>query len=372
MADLNNLLDEMEVNDDDGVGDNLSNNNHSGDVIQNDDGDGDVQGQIRDNDDANRDHGEADDPLPSRRPVIPSALAMAAQQQQQKQKRRFQEDGLRIPRSGPYNQDDDDDDDEFPSNEGFDDDDNQNQQEGERIPDQDYEQLKHLWISELTSPELMPHDSETVALHVEVLAGQEESVDDLWGMSRVHHGDGGRGNGRTGDGPTGEMASLMAQILKMDLDRTRFMLVDLARSRMAKIENHALFNRELVDRMTDEEVNYLKQYGELLERHHRRTVLNHLPKEAYRKLDEPEMIDSPDLEQFVFCRVLETVQIDVRRQTNGNEKLGLLGDEEEGEEDQYGDEDLDGVQEHEPGSCLIVMYKVVRNLVLEGKIELML
>lgn len=262
MADLNNLLDEMEVNDDDGVDDNVSNDNHSGDGTQNDDGDGDVQGQIRDNDDnddANRDHGEVDDPLPSRRPVIPSALAMAAQrqhqqQQKQKQKRRFQDDGLRIPRSDPYHRDDDDED-EFPSNDGFDDDDDQNQQEGERIPDQDYEQLKQIWISELTSPELMPHDSETVALHVEVLAGQEESVEDLWRMSRVHHGEEGGGNGRTGGGPTGEMASLMAQILKMDLDRTRFMLVDLARSRMAKIENHALFNRELVDRMTDEEVS---------------------------------------------------------------------------------------------------------------------
>ncbi len=118
-------------------------------------------------------------------------------------------------------------------------------------------------------------------------------------------------------------------------------------------------------------VNYLKNYGELLEKYHRRTVLNHLPKEAYRKLDEPEMIDAPDLEQFVFCRVLETVQIDVRSQTNGNGKLGVLGEEDE-EEERYEDEDLDGIQEHEPGSCLIVMYKVVRDLILEGKIELML
>ena len=47
----------------------------------------------------------------------------------------------------------------------------------------------------------------------------------------------------------------MAQITKMDLDRTRYMLVDLARTRMAKIENHALHNKTLVDRMTEEEVS---------------------------------------------------------------------------------------------------------------------
>jgi hypothetical protein len=38
------------------------------------------------------------------------------------------------------------------------------------------------------------------------------------------------------------------------LDRTRFMLVDLARVRMAKIENHALHNKTMTDRMTEEEV----------------------------------------------------------------------------------------------------------------------
>ncbi len=255
MADLNNLLDEMEVDDDDGVDVSLSNNdNDYGDGIQNDDDEGDVRGVARNDDDAHSDNAETDDPLPSRRPDIPSALAIAAQQQQQQQQHRLQEEGLRKPRSGPYD-DDYDNDHQFPSNEDGDDDDNeQNQREGERILDQDYEQLKQLWISELTSPELMPHDSETVALHVEVLAGQEESVEELWGMSRVHRGEG-EGSGGSDGGPTGEMASLMAQILKMDVDRTRFMLVDLARSRMAKIENHALFNRELVDRMTDEEVS---------------------------------------------------------------------------------------------------------------------
>ena len=35
------------------------------------------------------------------------------------------------------------------------------------------------------------------------------------------------------------------------------MLVDLARVRMAKIENHALHNKTLVDRMTEEEVSVL-------------------------------------------------------------------------------------------------------------------
>ena len=70
------------------------------------------------------------------------------------------------------------------------------------------------------------------------------------------------------------------------------------------------------------------------------------------------MIDSPNLESFVFCRVLEPIQIDVSGDTNR---------EEEGEDDL-----IDTIQEHGAGSCLIVMYKSVRKFVLEGKVELLM
>mmetsp|Transcript_14774 Transcript_14774/g.32105 ORF Transcript_14774/g.32105 Transcript_14774/m.32105 type:complete len:323 (+) Transcript_14774:148-1116(+) len=217
----------------------------------------------------------------------------------------------------------------------------------------DYEQLKALWTSELACPELLPHDAETVVQNVDELEKKEEIIDELLQRSKQQ---------RQSREASGELASLVAQITKMDSDRTRFMLVDLARTRMAKIENHALHNRTLVDRMTEEERSYLRQYGELLEKHYRRTVLNHLPKEAWKKLDEPEMIDSPDLEQFIFCRVIETVQIDVTGEPNAlNEDLA-------NDDDDFGD----NIQEHAAGSFLIVMYKQVRDLVLEGKVELLM
>ena len=110
---------------------------------------------------------------------------------------------------------------------------------------------------------------------------------------------------------------------------------------------------------------YLQQYGELLEKHYRRTVLDHLPKEAWKKLDEPEMIDSPNLEQFVFCRVLdETVSIDVSGETSA-----LNDDLADNDEDDYAG---DNIQDHAGGSYLIVMYKQVKDLVLEGKVELLM
>ena len=143
---------------------------------------------------------------------------------------------------GGYDEEGDDGDDD-------DDEDDDDDDDGDgRNYNPDYETLKALWTSEMACPELLPHDAETVLQIVEELSGKEEVIDELLQRSRR------QGQQNQSREATGELASLMAQITKMDSDRTRFMLVDLARTRMAKIENHALHNRTLVDRMTEEEV----------------------------------------------------------------------------------------------------------------------
>ena len=103
----------------------------------------------------------------------------------------------------------------------------------------------------MACPELLPHDDETVLQIVEELLAKEVIIDELLQQSK-------QPPQLSRKGVSGELASLVAQITKMDLDRTRFMLIDLARTRMAKIENHALHNRTLIDRMTKEEVRVHK------------------------------------------------------------------------------------------------------------------
>jgi len=129
----------------------------------------------------------------------------------------------------------------------LDNDNNEEEDDEDQNINPDYEQLKGLWMSELACPELLPADAETIAQNVEDLAQKEEVIDELLQRSKSQR--------QSRDAASGEVASLVAQITKMDLDRTRFMLVDLARTRMAKIENHALHNRTLIDRMTEEEVS---------------------------------------------------------------------------------------------------------------------
>ena len=142
---------------------------------------------------------------------------------------------------------------------------NEDDEEDDRNYNADYEQLKGLWTSELACPELLPADGETIEQIVDDLTKKEEMVEDLLSRSQFcsqqqqtsksRRGGSAGGDGDSDSKPTGELASLVAQITKMDMDRARFMVVDLARTRMAKIENHALHNRTLVDRMTEEEVS---------------------------------------------------------------------------------------------------------------------
>ena len=96
------------------------------------------------------------------------------------------------------------------------------------------------------------------------------------------------------------------------------------------------------------QVDFLKGYGTLVENHLRRTVLDHISKDALKNLDDPEMIDTPDLEQYVFVKIRETCEFD-------------LGVEEE-----------PNIQQHDAGTTLITRYNVIRELFIQGKVDLIL
>ncbi|CAB9527014.1 GINS protein SLD5 [Seminavis robusta] len=192
-----------------------------------------------------------------------------------------------------------------------------------------YVKLKRLWQQELACPELLPLDEELVEAISDQIERQQAVIDDM------------------GEEP-GDIEALLGSVLKVDCDRAQFMLSDLLRMRLWKIQEHPLHMRDLVDRMSESEFEFLKGYGQLFEGYMRRTVLDHVAKDALKNLDEPEMIDKPDLEQFVFVRVKETSEIDI------------------------GTEDEPSIQQHDPGTTLITRYNLVRELFGQGKVELIL
>ena len=239
--------------------------------------------------------------------------------------------------------------------------DDENAADAAAAEDDDYAALKTLWAQELLCPELLPRDNVTLDSQLELLRNQEDTIEEL--QERVASGD--------ASGSTDPLlASLAAGIYKMESDRVRFLLADLTRTRLAKIENHALHNRDLVDRMSADEVEYLKTYGGLVERHFNRTVLNAMPKEAWRKLNEPDMIDSPDLDAYVFCKVLETVEIDSSTGDKKKKARSSARDDDDSDDDDD-DEMGNSIQEHTAGSFLIARYATIQKHVLEGRIVLL-
>ena len=59
--------------------------------------------------------------------------------------------------------------------------------------------------------------------------------------------------GRTGGDPT--LSNIAANICKMDMDRLSFVISDLMRIRLEKIEKYHLHNRDFLDRMSQREVS---------------------------------------------------------------------------------------------------------------------
>ena len=86
-----------------------------------------------------------------------------------------------------------------------------------------------------------------------------------------------------------------------------------------------------------------------------RTVTNNL-----QQLDAPELIDRPNLDTYVFCNVLDEAGVIV------NNYLGLNLSEE-------AQEDGGARQQHfAKDSHIFVRYRAVRDLVTEGKVELLM
>ena len=110
----------------------------------------------------------------------------------------------------------------------------------QEIPKEDeshyYSRLKKLWQQEVACPELLPLDESMVTEVIEEIQRREDTIAQLSEQS-------------------GDMEALLGSVLKVDSDRAKFMLSDLLRTRLSKIQEHPLHMRDLVDRMSEQEVS---------------------------------------------------------------------------------------------------------------------
>jgi GINS complex subunit 4 len=211
---------------------------------------------------------------------------------------------------------------------------------GGNVEDQDnaleenleYRRLENFWVQERLHPELLNYDEDVVESFKAKIDDHQELIDQL------------EGSGETVD-------ALLASIAQIDVDRTKFVLSDWLSTRLAKIEAHPLYIREKLDHMSDAEIEYLRDYGTLMEHHFRQTVLDHIQQDAFQKLDDDNMIERPTLDEFHFWRVLE--EITLNRLSVGEE------------------EDDEDTMDFQAGSTLCAKFSDMSQYLEEGKVELL-
>ncbi|KAJ1723143.1 GINS complex subunit [Coemansia erecta] len=148
--------------------------------------------------------------------------------------------------------------------------------------------LTRAWMNERNAPEILAYEGAALENSLELVDYQRQKM--------------------------ASAPAFVANILKMDVDRVRFLVRSYLRARLAKIERHArhyVQETRYRERMSQAELEYARGFVELDVGHVRRSFLDQLPPHL-RGLDEVggeglDMVTKPDLDTAVFCRVCRTV-----------------------------------------------------------------
>ncbi|TPX51486.1 hypothetical protein SeMB42_g00793 [Synchytrium endobioticum] len=196
----------------------------------------------------------------------------------------------------------------------------------------DVKALTHAWVNERCSPELLPYESTLMANLLEMLDAQSNNIDSL---------------------RDGKPDNAFLQVLyQQEMERIKFVMRSYLRARLAKIEEHSMHclrEQDYRRRMSPQELAFAERYDEMLQKHYIKSSLDELHP-SLQRLDEAteqsNMVQIPDLDNAVFCRVVQDV---------GDFQIGDRGT----------------TVTMERGNVYIVKYRAIRTLLADKKVELL-
>ncbi len=175
-----------------------------------------------------------------------------------------------------------------------------------------YHTLYQLWSQEKHSPELLPYEDDTIQELRTVL--EEQTVS-------------------TGDA---NLDALLDSIQTIDRQRLKYLLADLLKTRLSKIERYYQFMEKQQGKMSESEVAFWTDYSALVQSHLETTVTSRFSNDDFKAIDA---VQEPDLEQFVTLKTIEAIEVDDRA--------------------------------FDADSVLIARYRKVRDFFLSGQVELL-
>lgn len=122
-----------------------------------------------------------------------------------------------------------------------------------QLSDLAYTKLKHWWIQELHSPEIQPYDDDLLNEIFKSLEEREEYIDAYAGASDYEDNTIATGNAN--------MDAMLASLLRIDSERAKFLVSDILKLRLHKIESHPTHHVQQDDlkrRMSQNEVSTVR------------------------------------------------------------------------------------------------------------------
>lgn len=149
-----------------------------------------------------------------------------------------------------------------------------------------------------------------------------------------------------------DRSSLSVQLKRMELDRVNYLLRHYLRLRLKKVEKfimHIFKDSDAFDLLSDAEQRFATGYSDLIENHFKQSFLSMLPPrlQIIEKDGNVDHATPPVLDEFVFCRVRNTV--------------GRFA---------IGEEAADDALDLTKGDILCVRYKSIRELLNSEDVEL--
>lgn len=174
----------------------------------------------------------------------------------------------------------------------------------------DLQLLTRAWVTERTSPELLPYPSALITRVSDRISAQIARIEDLTSAMD----------------PSSNFALV---VIQTELERIKFLVRSFLRARIAKMDAFPLHYLALAGEQVGEEtegdeegtngesgrnpllsrteLQYLRHHTALLEGHYKASFLGSFPGQL-QKMDDTgggiSMVDAPDLDQAVFVRVL--------------------------------------------------------------------
>ncbi|KAI5858500.1 hypothetical protein BZA05DRAFT_345671 [Tricharina praecox] len=203
-----------------------------------------------------------------------------------------------------------------------------------RDASKDIQNLTTAWVAERTAPEIMPFQAALVERLTERIRQQIELVE-------------------TETGNLDPTSNFRLILIQTELERVKYLVRAYLRIRMHKIDKysfHILSNASVRSRLAPSEISYLKSHLALLNNHYLSSFLRNFP-EQLRRLDDTaggiSMVEEPDMDSAVFCRVVRNVQDAVVRIPGTDTEFELAKDD-----------------------VYVVRYSAVREFVVSGDVEL--